>query len=119
MKNMKLWEVLELKKEEMISLVGGGGKTTTMYALANDLKFQNKKVLVSTTTAIYFPEKEQIQNVIVSENEKEVDKMLIAYKEKSEIIGLGGSITKEKKLKGILAEEMDKIYEKNILILFL
>ncbi|MBF8982915.1 putative selenium-dependent hydroxylase accessory protein YqeC [Lutibacter sp. B2] len=109
---MKLWEVLEFKKEEMISLVGGGGKTTTMYALAKDLKLLNKKVLVSTTTAIYLPEREQVQHMIISETEKNVDKRLRESAEKSKIVGLGRSITKENKLKGISPKEMDEIYEK-------
>lgn len=56
---MYLYEKLNLniKTGEIISLVGGGGKTTTLYMLANELKNKNKKVLVTTTTAIYSPER--------------------------------------------------------------
>ncbi|NLX62497.1 MAG: putative selenium-dependent hydroxylase accessory protein YqeC [Tissierellia bacterium] len=55
---MYLYKKLNLntKMGEVISLVGGGGKTTTLYTLANELKEIGHKVLVTTTTAIYSPE---------------------------------------------------------------
>lgn len=55
-----IYENLELniKKGEIVSIVGGGGKTTTLFLLAEELKKLNKKVLVTTTTAIYNPEKD-------------------------------------------------------------
>lgn len=40
----------------LISFVGAGGKTTTMYQLADELAEQGKKVLVTTTTHIRRPE---------------------------------------------------------------
>ena len=36
-----------------ISLVGGGGKTTLLYALARHYSAQGQRVLVSTTTHIW------------------------------------------------------------------
>ncbi len=42
----------------VISLVGGGGKTTTMYQLADELAEQGKRVLVTTTTHIRRPDPE-------------------------------------------------------------
>lgn len=39
----------------MIALIGGGGKTTTMYQLADELAETGKKVLVTTSTHIAAP----------------------------------------------------------------
>ncbi len=39
----------------IISLVGAGGKTTTMYRLADELAGQGKRVLVTTSTHIRIP----------------------------------------------------------------
>ena len=40
----------------MISLVGAGGKTTLMFALAGELRILNRRVITTTTTKIYPPE---------------------------------------------------------------
>ena len=40
----------------VISLVGGGGKTTLLYALARWYSAQGQRVLVSTTTHIQRPD---------------------------------------------------------------
>ncbi|NLA74104.1 MAG: putative selenium-dependent hydroxylase accessory protein YqeC [Deltaproteobacteria bacterium] len=47
---------LGVKKGDIISLIGGGGKTTTMYNLANELAISGLKVIVTTTTHIAPPE---------------------------------------------------------------
>ncbi len=56
---------LSLDGPELICLVGGGGKTTTMFALAQALKFLGKRVLVTTTTNIIRPGREECDRVIV------------------------------------------------------
>ncbi|KRQ87548.1 hypothetical protein ABG79_00349 [Caloramator mitchellensis] len=40
---------------EVITIVGGGGKTSIMFKIASELKSQNKRVLVTTTTKMYYP----------------------------------------------------------------
>ncbi len=52
-----LWESLNLpfRKHMVISLVGGGGKTTSMYRLADELKEMGKRVIVTTSTHIQHP----------------------------------------------------------------
>ncbi len=58
---MKTYEALKLNtnEKEIISFVGGGGKTTTIFKLAKELKSIGKKVLVTTTTAMYDPKEER------------------------------------------------------------
>lgn len=55
---MEVWKALDLKEGDIVSFVGGGGKTTTIFKLAKELKALNKRVLLTTTTAIYEPEEE-------------------------------------------------------------
>lgn len=47
---------IEEETPRLISFVGAGGKTTTMYQLADELAEQGLKVLVTTTTHIRRPE---------------------------------------------------------------
>ncbi|MBP1925771.1 putative selenium-dependent hydroxylase accessory protein YqeC [Sedimentibacter acidaminivorans] len=54
MKSKKISEIFNIKKGDIISIVGSGGKTTLMFELAKELKTQYK-VLVTTSTKIYEP----------------------------------------------------------------
>ncbi|MEN6439017.1 MAG: selenium cofactor biosynthesis protein YqeC [Syntrophobacter sp.] len=51
----------------LLCLVGGGGKTTTLFKLADCLKARGKRVLVTTTTAIFVPGAEQYDVLEVAE----------------------------------------------------
>lgn len=46
----------EILQHKIISIVGSGGKTTLMYALAEELSRLGKKVIMTTSTKIFLPE---------------------------------------------------------------
>lgn len=46
---------IDINEKGIISFVGGGGKTTSMYILANELSSLGKRVLVTTTTHMHMP----------------------------------------------------------------
>jgi molybdenum cofactor cytidylyltransferase len=50
---MRLSRALEVEKGDTVSLVGAGGKSTTMYRLAAELAAQGWKVVNTTTTMIW------------------------------------------------------------------
>lgn len=50
------WDFLHDGKKHIISLVGGGGKTTIMYQLAEFFAKRGRRALVTTTTHIWRPE---------------------------------------------------------------
>ena len=54
-----LIEALALGSRELISLVGAGGKTTLMFALAEELRILNRRVVTTTTTKIVPPAPEE------------------------------------------------------------
>ena len=62
-----LSSALSLKEKEVISLVGGGGKTTLMFSLARELAEGGDKVITTTTTKIFEPHPWQTSCVIVEE----------------------------------------------------
>lgn len=57
-----LWEALGLKLIPHMKLcfVGGGGKTTSMFSLADELAAIGKRVIVTTTTHIYRPQNREL-----------------------------------------------------------
>jgi len=66
-KRVKLYKELklDLKDTNIISVVGGGGKTTTITTLARELKIEGKKVLISTTTGIFIPNRNSYDNIFI------------------------------------------------------
>src|SRR5260370_30749972 len=61
-----LCDVIDLPAHPLISIVGAGGKTTTMYPLANELAQRGGRVITTTTTQIFFPEPGQTGTLIVA-----------------------------------------------------
>lgn len=110
---LKLFKELDisLDKKELISINGGGGKTTSMFRLGRELSSKGKKVLISTTTAIMKPDETKYKYLYLSKN--------IDYRDMKPSIGsitiLAQQIDREKnKLMGVDKELIDEIYRSNI-----
>jgi len=65
---MKLKEAFGIKDKEVIALVGGGGKTTLMFALAKELSAGKRHVITTTTTKIFKPSATDTEKIILSWN---------------------------------------------------
>ena len=61
-----LSHLIDLPTRPLISIVGAGGKTTTMYTLASELARQGKRVITSTTTQIFLPKPHETDALIIS-----------------------------------------------------
>ncbi len=111
---MEIFEALRIKpgKPEMLSLVGGGGKTTTMFALAQALKQKGCRVLVTTTTNIFYPEPGQCDSIVM-DSSPSVD--LFRAAESGIVVCLGGGVFGElKKVKSIAPDFLDRLFAENI-----
>jgi probable selenium-dependent hydroxylase accessory protein YqeC len=60
-----LVEALAIGSREHIALVGGGGKTTLLFALAEELKRSGKRAITSTTTKVWHREALQSEKVLL------------------------------------------------------
>lgn len=63
---------LDLTKSQVISFVGSGGKTTSIYHLANELSSLGKRVIITTTTHMFLP----TNNVVLNEDREQLLKLL-------------------------------------------
>jgi len=54
----------------IISIIGAGGKTSLMFRLAKELAETGKKVLTTTTTKIFFPDKSLSPETIITHSAK-------------------------------------------------
>ena len=93
----KLSQVLKIKNGSVISIVGGGGKTSIMYALANELVAMGKKVIVATTTHIFLPNQGEVERLLISLEEKLLDEAAASLQE-ANLIALTTGIDKGKLL---------------------
>lgn len=62
------WNFLRDGQKHIVSLVGGGGKTTIMYQLAAFFAGQGRRVLVTTTTHIWRPAQNYAANMEQARN---------------------------------------------------
>ncbi|MHC1748390.1 MAG: selenium cofactor biosynthesis protein YqeC [Cellulosilyticaceae bacterium] len=68
----QLITALELPERGLISIVGGGGKTTLMVTLANHFARLGKKVIITTSTHIFLPTSNDVGELILEEDFKRV-----------------------------------------------
>jgi probable selenium-dependent hydroxylase accessory protein YqeC len=111
---MRLYEALniDLNISELISVVGAGGKTSTMFRLAREFKSFRKRVLVTTTTNIAFSETSQADRLVI-DSSKSIS--TLPRVEPGAIVCLGSSMVgDQEKLKGVEREFIDEIYQKHL-----
>lgn len=106
---MKIYKILglDINKNEVISFVGGGGKTTTIFALADELVKAKKKVFIATTTKVFNPKEEEYDYYFL----KDINKEFIPLKG---TITFLGECVKDEKLLGVSSEKIDEIIDRNI-----
>lgn len=100
---MSLEKLLEIKKGDVVTVVGAGGKTSLITYLTKAFS-SNNKVLLSTTTKIYLPKESDYNNKIML-----TDKCNTFIKEGVTLYGK--YINEEKKVVGASFEELDEIIE--------
>ncbi len=97
--HMDISNLLELRHGQLVSIVGGGGKTSLMERLSGEIFGSGKNVLVTTTTAIYVPREGWVHRLVMArEGENAV------FSETGGITALGSHIDELQKLRGVSAE---------------
>ncbi|HNY51424.1 MAG TPA: selenium cofactor biosynthesis protein YqeC [Smithella sp.] len=103
---------LDPHARELVCLIGAGGKTSVMFNLASTLKTIGKKILVTTTTKIYLPEKEQYDSMVFDSSDT------LARLEKSKpgtITCLGkGLHENDHKVIGVDKERVDQLFDSQL-----
>ncbi len=93
----------------VITLVGGGGKTTTLYRLARELHERNggRGVVITTTTHIFAPPADpDLETIVESEPAASVDRC-VAVLATGRIPILGTRLTPDGRLGGVTPEVVD------------
>jgi len=110
---MKLKEALDIEPGEVISLVGGGGKTNLMFALARELASSEESVITTTTTKIFEPLPSETPLLLLEPDEKKLTEMLLQNIEKYRHITIAREKLSSAKLKGVSPELVARLAELN------
>jgi probable selenium-dependent hydroxylase accessory protein YqeC len=97
---------INLNKKELITIVGAGGKTSIMFKIAEKLAKIEKKVLITTTTKIFKPNKKNVK-VYLGEAEN-----LKCFND--DVVVAGSKIIEKSKIKGYSNSDIDNIFSKQI-----
>jgi len=108
-KAITLKEAFSIQPGEVISLVGAGGKTTLMSALAKELTDENAMVISTTTTKISDWQVSGDILIVEKDEDKMLDCLLQTLKEHRHITLAGERLSVEGKLKGISPELVMRI----------
>jgi probable selenium-dependent hydroxylase accessory protein YqeC len=104
-KTETLKEAFDIQPGEVISLVGAGGKTTLMFALARELFTPKGLVINTTTTKIFSPSSFDAPHLLISHEEKEiVDFILNNGTKYDHITVVSEEIVASGKLRGVSPE---------------
>jgi len=105
---MLLGEALDLRRGEMTALIGVGGKTTTMFRLARELREQGRKILLTSTTQIPKPSKPHVDRLFLAET---IDALAetCAPIPAPVIIGAGSAVSDDGQLLGLPSPWLDQL----------
>ena len=98
---MTLLSAFEVKKGEVIALVGGGGKTTAMFAMGFEAANLGYKVVLTTTTHIYMPTPDPRTDVILNPNPRALLSAIKDSFKTCSVVIAGTGITPDNKIIGI------------------
>lgn len=71
-------EAFRLARGEVVSLVGAGGKTTLMYALAKEMSRAGDLAITTTTTKILPPSREESETLLLDQEEALLEKAVLS-----------------------------------------
>ncbi len=100
-----LSDLIDLPAYPLVTIVGAGGKTTTMYTLASELAQRGKRVITTTTTQIFFPKPGETDALIFATETPILLKKIDAAWQQYKRITVTGVPIREDKLGGLQPEQ--------------
>jgi len=100
-----LCDLIDLPTHPLITVVGAGGKTTTMYILAGELAQRGKRVITTTTTQIFYPKQGETDTLILAAETPALLKLIGAAWKQHKRITVTGVPIREDKLAGLQPEQ--------------
>ena len=99
---MNISQAFNIENNEVISLVGSGGKTTLMFTIARELSSAGNKVITTTTTKIASHEPEQYGSplMILEQDEERPVQLILDHLNKNRQITVAAGELPQTRKKG-------------------
>jgi molybdenum cofactor cytidylyltransferase len=104
-----LSQALSLPQSGVTSIVGSGGKTTLLYALASEFAKAGRRVVMTTTTKLFPPEANRKVKVHFLGNELVPSWELERFIKPGELLLLATETTLDGKLRGINEQQVNQL----------
>jgi len=107
---MQLSHALRMRSKEVVVLVGGGGKTTLMFRLADELAASGRLVVTTMTTRIFVGQMARAPARLVTEDETTLlAELPAALAAQRHVIVAGEVIVEQDKVQGVSPALLDRI----------
>lgn len=100
-----LSDLIDLPSSLLVSIIGAGGKTTTMYTLAGELALRGKRVITTTTTQISYPQPGETDKLIIASDTQILLNAIQEAWQKYQHVTIAGTILRTEKLTGLYPEQ--------------
>jgi len=112
---MELLKAFNFSKQGVISLIGGGGKTSLMFDLAKALVQSGRTVLTTSTTKIFYPSKNDSPELIITQDMDDLMQKSRRLLKEVPHFTAGCSLDPEKgKIIGFSSQFIDKLWEQHL-----
>lgn len=97
---MEIFDALNLAPNDVVALVGGGGKTSIMFALGREAEVRGWKTVMTTTTRIFMPDDRALPVIVTKNHEKMLSRMQSELAAHS-LMAVGSEVTLDGKMMGV------------------
>jgi probable selenium-dependent hydroxylase accessory protein YqeC len=106
---MTLEQAFSIGEQEVISLVGAGGKTTLLYSLGRELSARKKGIILTTTTKILEPDHDSFFCQFLSPELSAVKKWVRENIHRNQCLLLAKGRLPDGKLEGVVPEWVEEL----------
>lgn len=107
---MLLSTALRIHPKDVVALVGGGGKSTLMFCLAEELRAADQRVVTTMTTKIFVSQMDRAPVRLILEGEGALLAQLPgALADHGHVLIAGGTIVEQDKVQGVSTRLLDRV----------